>query len=40
MAFFVKIPEAIVSVISQSFQGEPNGTQTGFRLKLSSIWML
>ena len=30
MAFLVKVPRAIVSVISQLFQGEPNGIQTGF----------
>ena len=30
MAFLVKVPQAVVSVISQLFQGEPNGIQTGF----------
>ena len=30
MAFLVKVPLAAVSVISQLFQGEPNGTETGF----------
>ena len=31
MAYLVKAPQAVVSVISQSFQGEPSGIQTGFR---------
>ena len=30
MAFLVKVPQAVPSVISQLFQGEPNGIQTGF----------
>ena len=30
MAFLVKVPLAVVSVISQLFQGEPNEIQTGF----------
>ena len=30
MAFLVKVPKAVVSVISQLFQGESNGIQTGF----------
>ena len=29
MAFLVKVPQAVVSVISQLFQGEPSGIQTG-----------
>ena len=31
MAFLVKAPQAVVSVISQLLQGEPSGIQTGFR---------
>ena len=31
MAFMVKAPQAVVSVISQLFQGEPSWIQTGFR---------
>ena len=31
MAFLVKVPQAVVSVISQLFQGEPSGIQTGIR---------
>ena len=31
MAFLVKVPKAVVSVISQLFQGEPSGIQTGIR---------
>ena len=31
MAFLVKAPLAVVSVISQLFQGEPSGIQIGFR---------
>ena len=30
MAFLVKAPQAVVCVISQLFQGEPSGIQTGF----------
>ena len=29
MAFLVKVPWAVVSFISQLFQGEPSGIQTG-----------
>ena len=29
MAFLVKVPQAVVSVISQLFEGEPSGIQTG-----------
>ena len=31
MAFLVKAPQAVVSGISQLFQGEPSWIQTGFR---------
>ena len=31
MTFLVKVPQAIVSVISKLFQGEPNKIETGFR---------
>ena len=31
MAFLVKVPLAVVPVISQLFQGEPSGVQTGIR---------
>ena len=31
MAFLVKVPQAVVSVISQLFQGEPSGIQAGIR---------
>ena len=31
MAFLLKVPQAVVSVISQLFQGEPSGIQTGIR---------
>ena len=31
MAFLVKIPLAVFSVISRLFQGEPSGIQTGIR---------
>ena len=31
MAFLVKAPQAVVSVISQLFQDEASGIQTGFR---------
>ena len=31
MAFLVKAPQAVVSVMSPLFQGEPSGIQTCFR---------
>ena len=31
MAFLVKAPQAVVSVISQLFQGDSSGIQTGSR---------
>ena len=31
MVFLAKVPLAVVSVISQLFQGEPSGIQTGIR---------
>ena len=31
MAFLVKAPQAVVSVVSQLFQGESSGIQIGFR---------
>ena len=29
MAFLVKVPQAVISDISQLFQGNPNGNETG-----------
>ena len=31
MAFLVKVPQVVVSVISQLFQGDPSGIQTGIQ---------
>ena len=31
MVFLVTVPQPVVSVISQLFQGEPSGIQTGIR---------